>query len=114
MLVTELSEATQIIEISDERYEEPGLLRLRGDLLEATGDRTAAQQNYSLALTVAARQSAKTFEIRAATSLARLWLDRGKRDEARNLLAPIYNWFTEGFDTPFLREARAVLEQIAD
>ena len=55
-----LSEATQIIEISDERYEEPGLLRLRGDLLEATGDRTAAQQNYSLALTVAARQSAKT------------------------------------------------------
>jgi hypothetical protein len=93
---------------------EPDVHRLRGDLLDATGDRAAAQQSYRLALTVAARQSAKTSEIRAATSLARLWLLQGKRDEARDLLAPIYNWFTEGFDTPVLREARAMLEQIAN
>jgi len=63
---------------------------------------------------VARAQRAKSWELRAATSLARLWLHQGKHDEARDLLAPIYSWFTEGLDTPILREARTVLEQIAD
>jgi len=61
---------------------------------------------------IAARQSAKISEVRAATSLTRLWLGQGKREDARDLLASIYNWFTEGSDTPVLKEARAVLEQI--
>jgi predicted ATPase len=88
------------------------LHRLRGDLLNATGDRAAAKQNYHQALAVAKRQSAKPFELRAATSLARLWRDQGKRTEDRDLLAPIYNWFTEGFDTPVLKEAKALLDTL--
>jgi predicted ATPase len=65
------------------------------------------------ALEVAGLQFAKGWELRAATSLARLWCDQGKRDEARNLLAPIYGWFTEGFDTRDLKEARALLAALA-
>ena len=108
-----LAEAEQIIETTDERFWESELHRLRGDLLNATGDRAAAKQNYHQALAVAKRQSAKPFELRAATSLARLWRDQGKRSEARDLLAPIYNWFTEGFDTPVLQEAKALLDCIS-
>jgi predicted ATPase len=85
---------------------------LRGDLLNATGDRAAAEQSYHQALAVAERQSAKSFELRAATSLARLWRDKGKRTEARDLLAPIYDWFTEGFDTPVLQDAKALLDEL--
>ncbi len=58
-------------------------------------------------------QSAKSFEFRAATSLARLWQQQGKHDEARALLAPVYDWFTEGFDTKDLRDAKALLEELA-
>jgi predicted ATPase len=57
--------------------------------------------------------SDRLLEVRAATSLARLWRDQGKRTEARDLLAPVYNWFTEGFDTPVLMEAKALLEQLS-
>jgi predicted ATPase len=64
-------------------------------------------------MTVANRQSAKTFELRAATSLARLWRDQGKRTEARDLLAPVYDWFTEGFDTPGLQDAKRLLDELA-
>ena len=85
----------------------------RGDLLNATGDRATAEQNYHQALVVARRQSARAFELRAATSLARLWRDQGKRTEARDLLAPIYGWFTKGFDTPVLQDAKALLDQLA-
>jgi predicted ATPase len=87
--------------------------RLRGDILNVTGDRAAAEQSYHQALAVAERQSAKLFELRAATSLARLWRDQGKRTEARDLLAPIYSWFTEGFDTPVLQDAKALLDELA-
>ena len=87
--------------------------RVRGDLLNATGDRAAAEQNYREAIAVAERQSAKVFELRAATSLARLWRDQGKRAEARDLLAPIYAWFTEGFDAPDLVAAKALLHELA-
>jgi predicted ATPase len=73
----------------------------------------AAEDSFRLALTVAQQQSAKFWEVRAATSLARLWRDQGKRTEARDLLAPIYSWFTEGFDTPVLQDAKALLDELA-
>jgi class 3 adenylate cyclase/tetratricopeptide (TPR) repeat protein len=107
-----LAEAAQIIETTDERVGEPTLHRLRGDLLNAIGDQVAAEQGYHQALAVARRQSAKLFELRAAISLARLWRDQGKRQKAHDLLAPIYGWFTEGFDTPVLKEAKALLETL--
>ena len=107
-----LAEAAQLIERTDERCAEAELHRLRGDLLNATGDRGAAEENYQRALGVARRQSARTFELRAATSLAQLWRDQGKCREARDLLAPVYNWFTEGFDTPVLQEAKTLLEML--
>lgn len=62
---------------------------------------------------VARRQNAKSWELRAATSLARLWRERGRRGEARDLLAPVYGWFTEGFDTADLKEAKALLDELA-
>jgi predicted ATPase len=108
-----LAEAAQIIEATEERLVEAMLHRVRGELFNATGNQTAAEQSYHQALAVTARQSVKVFELGAATSLARLWRDQGKRTEARDLLAPIYDWFTEGFDTPLLKEAKALLEQLA-
>ena len=86
--------------------------RLRGDLLNATGDQSAAERSYHQALAVAKLQSAKLFELRASISLARLWCKQDRRGEARNLLAPIYGWFTEGFDAPDLKEAKALLEEL--
>jgi predicted ATPase len=73
----------------------------------------AAEDSFRRALTVAHRQSAKFWELRAALDLARLWRDQGKRTEAHDLLAPIYGWFTEGFDTPVLQDAKALLDQLA-
>jgi class 3 adenylate cyclase/tetratricopeptide (TPR) repeat protein len=108
-----LAEAAQNIETSDERFYEAELLRLRGEVLNAIGDGAAAEQNYYQALATANRQSAKTLELRAAISLARRWRDQGKRDEARELLAPIFGWFTEGFDTLDLMEAKALLDELA-
>jgi len=108
-----LDEATQFIETTQERRDEAELHRLRGDLLNATGDRAAAEQSYHQALVVAERQRAKVSELRASTSLARLWRDQGKRTEARDLLAPVYNWFAEGFDTPVLQDAKALLDELA-
>ena len=107
-----LAEAAQIIESTDERIAEADVYRLRGDLLNATGDQAAAEESYHQAVAVARRQSAKLFELRAATSLARLSLNQGKPTEARDILAPIYGWFTEGFDTLDLKEAKALLEQL--
>ena len=107
-----LAEASQIIATTDERYVEAEVHRLRGDLLNATGDGSAAEQSYRQALAVAKRQSAKPWELRAATSLARLWRDQSKRTEARDLLAPVYGWFSEGFDTPVLQDAKALLDQL--
>jgi predicted ATPase len=72
------------------------------------------QPSHFRALAVARQQQAKSWELRAAMSMARLWRDRGKRDEARDLLAPIYGWFTEGFDTLDLREAKALLNELHD
>jgi predicted ATPase len=68
---------------------------------------------FQRALTVARKQQAKSWELRAAMSMARLWRDQGKRNEARNLLAPVYGWFTEGFDTLDLKEAKALFDELA-
>jgi predicted ATPase len=87
--------------------------RLRGTLLLSMQERTAAEDSFRHAIIVAPQQSAKYWELRAATSLAHLWRDQGKRTEARSLLAPIYGWFTEGFDTPVLQDAKALLDELA-
>jgi predicted ATPase len=82
-------------------------------LLEQTVDHTGeAEACFLQALAIARRQQAKSFELRAAVSLARLWQQQGKRAEAYKLLAPIYGWFTEGFDTADLQEAKALLEEL--
>jgi tetratricopeptide (TPR) repeat protein len=98
---------------TEERVGEAELHRVRGDLLNATGDRSAAEQSYRQALAVAERQNAKLFELRSATSLARLWRDEGKIADAQALLAPVYDWFTEGFDAPDLIDAKALLAELA-
>ena len=97
------------------------MYRLKGDLLLASASTPAdtrhtwaeAEPCFHQALTVARGQQARALELRAALSLSRLWLQQKKREEVRQLLAPIYGWFTEGFDTADLREARALLQQMA-
>jgi predicted ATPase len=104
-----LDEAARQIEAT----EEAEMHRLRGELLIAVGDPVAAEASFRQAIAIARKQNAKLWELRAATSLTRLWRDRGKRDEARDLLAPVYGWFTEGFDTLDLKEAKALLDELA-
>jgi predicted ATPase len=89
--------------------------RLRGVLLlqQATSDAAQAEACFQQALDIARRQQAKSWELRAAMSLARLWHQQGKRAAARELLRPIYSWFTEGFDTADLQEAKALLAELA-
>src|SRR4029077_20182129 len=89
------------------------LHRLHGQIALATGAPTKAEELFNRALEVARTQEAKSFELRAATCLARLWRDQGKRTEARDLLAPVYAWFTEGFDTGDLKDAKALLDELA-
>jgi predicted ATPase len=102
-----------MVEATDERiFESEVLYRVPGDLLAAAGDRSGAEQRYRQAIAVAERQSAKLLQLRASVSLARLWRDQGKRTEARDLLATIYGWFTEGFDAPVLKEAKALLDEL--
>jgi len=108
-----LAEAAQIMETTGERHNEAELHRSRGNLLRATGNRSGAEQSYHQALEVAKRQSAKLWELLSAMSLARLWRDQGKGTEARHLLAPVYGWFTEGFDAPVLQDAKALLDELA-
>jgi predicted ATPase len=101
------------IEATEERWAEANMHRIRGELLTAIGDFAEGQASFCQAIEIARRQGAKLWEVRAATSLARLWRDRGRRNQARDLLAPVYAWFTEGLDTPVLKEARTVLEKLA-
>ena len=95
-------------------YYEAELYRLKGELLRQHRVSNVSQVQACLqqALTVARRQKAKSLELRAAMSLARLWQRQGKRAEARELLAPIYGWFTEGFETADLQETQALLEAL--
>ncbi|MFB9265631.1 AAA family ATPase [Bradyrhizobium erythrophlei] len=108
-----LDEAAQLIETTHERSSEVELHRLRGDMMNARGDQATAERNYRRALAVAERQSARTLGLSAATSLARLWRDQGNCAGARDLLAREYGWFSEGLDTPLLREAKALLHELA-
>jgi tetratricopeptide (TPR) repeat protein len=99
---------------SEEHYYEAELHRLRGELLlmRTDVDREAAEQCFGKAIDIARRQSAKSWELRATTSLARLLRDTNRRDEARAMLAEIYNWFTEGFDTADLKDAKTLLDEL--
>ena len=88
--------------------------RIAGELaLKSPPDAAKAQAYFERALAVARQQQAKSWELRAAMSMARLWRDQGKPQQARELLAPVYGWFTEGFDTRDLKEAKALLDELA-
>jgi predicted ATPase len=106
-----LAEAHTLVEQHEERWWEAEVCRLRGVLLlrQPGTPQAEAETWLQRALDIARRQEAKSLELRAAISLSRLWQQQGKQVEAREFLAPIYGWFTEGFDTPDLQEARALL-----
>jgi predicted ATPase len=112
-----IAEALTLMDKIGERTQEAELYRLQGEfLLAQAGARQQVQEAeacFHQALDVARRQQAKSWELRTAISLSRLWQQQGKRAEARELLASIYSWFTEGFDTPDLQEARALLDELA-
>jgi predicted ATPase len=117
-----LDEALGIVETTGKRLDEAGLYRRKGELLmqqsqgrQTTDPRQAWQEAeacFQQALMVARRQQGRLMELRAATSLARLWKSQGNRNEAHELLAPVYSWFTEGFDTVDLREAKMLLAEL--
>jgi class 3 adenylate cyclase/predicted ATPase len=110
-----LTEALTAVEVTGERFMEAELYRLKGELWLARSSEhpLAAETCFQQALAVAGRQQAKSFELRTAMSLSHLWQHQGKRAAAHELLAPIYDWFTEGFDTADLQEAKALLEELA-
>jgi tetratricopeptide (TPR) repeat protein len=137
-----VAEALAVVEKNEERWNEADLYRLKGELtlqqsrasLRQVSDKSQTGQDKSedanaqilnpkaqseaeecflKALAIARRQEAKSLELRATTSLARLWQQQGKKDEARQMLEEIYNWFTEGFDTKDLQEAKALLEELS-
>ena len=108
-----LDEAFTIVEETDERIWEPELHRLRAEILLLEGDEAGAEASLRKALDVAGRQNAKSWELRAATSLAQLWAAQGKPDQARQLLSGVYDWFTEGFDTPDLIQAQTLLQSLS-
>jgi predicted ATPase len=110
-----IGEATTAVESTKERWYEADVIRMSGEiaLMSPQHDAAKAQTYFERALAIALAQHAKAWELRAGMSMARLWRDQGKRDEARDLLAPIYGWFTEGFDTIDLKQAKALLDELA-
>jgi predicted ATPase len=115
--LTALAEALTLAETTGERWYEPELYRLKGELIllqQSADNQAEAEDCFQQAITIAQNQSAKSWELRAATSLARLWYQQGKRQEAHDLLAPVYGWFTEGFDTADLQEAKALLDALSE
>jgi predicted ATPase len=100
------------MESRGDRWFEAEVHRIRGDLLLSRGDRHEAQACYERAMAVARAQSARLFELRAANNLARLRRDQAQLDKARELLAPIYEWFTDGFDLADLTEARTLMQEL--
>jgi predicted ATPase len=107
-------DALAMIDETKETLSEAEVNRIAGEIaLKPPRDETKAQAYFERALEVARAQQAKSLELRAAMSMARLWRDQGKLDEARDLLAPVYGWFTEGFDTLDLKEAKALLDELA-
>jgi len=109
-----LAEALAVLNDTGERRWEAEVYRLKGEMLRARSAEqdVAAETCFRQALDIARQQQAKSWELRAATSLAPLWQHQGKRKEAYDLLAPVYGWFTEGFDTADLQDARALLEEL--
>jgi predicted ATPase len=107
-----LDQALQLVERTGERWFAAELNRQNGRLLLRQGQAEAAEELYSKALGIAREQEAKLWELRAAASLARLWRNQGHRADANDLLAPVYNWFTEGFETADLKEARVLLGEL--
>jgi predicted ATPase len=113
-----LSALTEALAAADEhenRHHEAEIHRLKGELLLRQDDSNAAeaQSCFQRAIEIARNQNAKSFELRAPMSLARLLAKQGRRDEARTMLAEIYNWFTEGFDTADLKDAKALLDELS-
>jgi ATP/maltotriose-dependent transcriptional regulator MalT len=108
-----LTEAQRVTAETGERWTAAETLRLRGDVLLATGDRAGAEAGYCEAIAIAQQQRAKLWELRAAISLTRLWRDQGKRTAAHDLAAPVYGRFTEGLGTPVLQEAKGLLAELA-
>jgi predicted ATPase len=104
-----------VVETTKERWYEAEVHRIAGEIarLSLEPDMAKAEIYFERALAVARKQQAKSWELRAAMSLARLWRDQGRQNEARQLLAPINGWFTEGFDTLDLKQARALLDELA-
>jgi predicted ATPase len=110
-----ISEAMSTTEATKERWSEAEVNRVAGEVVlkSPKPDAPKAEMYFERALRVARQQQAKSWELRAATSLARLWRDQGKVQQARELLAPVYGWFTEGFDTRDLKEAKVLLGELA-
>jgi predicted ATPase len=109
-----VTEAKELFARNEEHMWESELDRIEGELLQAANSSSPdVQACFVRAIATARQQSAKSLELRAAISLARLWADQGRRAEAHDLLAPVYGWFTEGFDTPDLKEAKALLDELA-
>jgi len=109
---TLFDDAFQIVERTGERWCAAELCRQKGQLLLRQGNGEAAEELYCKALSIAQEQEAKLWELRATTSLARLRRDQGRHAEARDLLAPVYGWFTEGFDTQDLKEPKALIDEL--
>ena len=113
--LTLLSEALALVAQTEERWDEAELHRLKGELLlqQSVENQVEAEACFHHAISIAQSQSAKSWELRAATSLAKLWQSQGKCQDAYDLLAPVYAWFTEVFDTANLQDAKALLEALA-
>ena len=110
-----LSEAFSLVEQNAERWWEAELYRLKGEFLlqQSLENQPESENCFRQAIKIAQQQEAKSWELRAATSLARLWQGQGKRAEAQEVLAPVYDWFTEGFDTADLQDAKTLLEKLS-
>jgi predicted ATPase len=108
-----VDEALRATDAQGERWSEAELHHVRARLLLARRQFDESEVHLWRSIEISRSQQARAFELRAATSLAGLWRDQGKVKEARELLAPVYGWFTEGFDTPDLKEAKALLEELA-
>ena len=120
-LTGNLDNALQLIDEAITQVERPGwgermyyaeILRLKGWMLALKGEHEGAERNFLASLDWARRQRAKSWELRTSTSLARLWQRQGKRQNAYELLAPVYGWFTEGFDTKDLQDAKSLLADL--
>jgi predicted ATPase len=109
-----IGEAITTVETTKERWFEAEANRIAGEiaLLLPEPDVAKAEACFERALAVARKQQAKSWELRAAMSMARIWRDQGRRQQARDLLAPLYAWFTEGFDTRDLKEAKVLLDEL--